>query len=198
MAVYIKNIAYSILLDSDNRHTSKSKSLSSGLVRMKDDPPKEALITAIEAMDPVVLGNAAIAATAMIFAFAFVGLIRYLMTAIGYSRMYRKAGAAPWKAFIPVFNIYNNYKISWNSKMFFLAAALIIASRVLASYTEGALALVSIAASLGAIYMVVKQNVKMAKRFGKGFGTGMALILFPGITALILGFNKSEFKKIEQ
>ena len=137
---------------------------------------------------------AAIATTGVLAASAVAALIRYLMHAIGYSKMYRKAGVAGWKAFIPVYDIYNNYKISWNGKLFFLAAALNIASTVLGFFTEGAMALVSMAASIGLIYMVVKQNVKMAKLFGKGAGTGIALMLFPGITSLILGLGKTEFQ----
>ena len=70
------------------------------------------LITAIEAMDPLTLGSAAIAATTIILGFALCALIRYLMIAIGYSKMYRKAGVAGWKAFIPVYHTYNNYKLS--------------------------------------------------------------------------------------
>ena len=152
------------------------------------------LITAIEAMDPTILGGALIASTA-VFAVITVGaLLRYLLQAIGYSNMYRKAGVAGWKAFIPVYNSYNNYKISWTGKMFFLSAALYIATGFLGTFTEGAMALVSMAASIALIVVVVKQNLKMAKLFGKGAGTAIALILFPGITSLILGLGKAEFQ----
>ncbi len=48
--------------------------------------------------------------------------------------------------------------------------------------------------SLGVIILAVKQNVKMAKLFGKGSGTGIALMFFPGITSLILGMGKAEFQ----
>ena len=156
------------------------------------------MMATLEAMDPEILGGGLLFVTGLIAAIFAISVIRYLLTAIGYSKMYRKAGEAPWKAFIPVYNTFNNYKISWNSKMFFLFAALAIASRVLASYTEGALALVSIAVSLGVIFMVAKQNIKMAKLFGKGTGTGIALMFFPGITSLILGLGKAEFQAIAE
>ena len=148
----------------------------------------------IGAMDPEVLAGAILASTALIAMIAIGALIRYLMISIGYSKMYRKAGVAGWKAFIPVYNTYNNYKISWTGKMFFLSAALYIATGFLGTFTEGAMALVSMAASIALIVIVVKQNLKMAKRFGKGAGTAIALILFPGITSLILGFGKAEFQ----
>ena len=152
------------------------------------------LIAAIEAMDPEIVGGAALAISAIIAITALVGLVRYLMTAIGYSKMYRKAGVAGWKAFIPVFNTYNNYKISWNGKMFFLSAALYILLSAFAHNAMLALQLVSAVAGIALIVVMVKQNVKMAKLFGKGNGTGIALMFFPGITSLILGLGKAEFQ----
>ena len=152
------------------------------------------LITAIETMDPAMLGGAALAATAIIAATIACGLIRYLMTAIGYSKMYRKAGEAGWKAFIPVFNTYNNYKIAWNGKFFFLYAALYILFGAIANGTGIAMQLAAAAAGIALLVVDVKRNVKMAKRFGKGAGTGIALIFFPGITALILGLGKAEYQ----
>ena len=156
------------------------------------------LTAALNAMDPESLAGsitALVGVFAAVFAIiAVIGGFRYLLTAIGYSTMYRKAGVAPWKAFIPVYNTYNNYKISWNSNMFFLSAALYIATGFLGAFTEGAMALVSMAASIALIVVVVKQNLKMAKLFGKGAGTAIALILFPGITSLILGLGKAEFQ----
>ena len=152
------------------------------------------LITAIEAMDPEMLGGAVLGVTAIFLAFAVVALIRYLIIAIGYSKMYRKAGVAPWKAFIPVYHTYNNYKISWNGKMFFLSAALYILLSVLGGAEALAIQLAVIAASIALIVVTVKQNVKMAKLFGKGAGTGIALMFFPGITSLILGLGKAEFQ----
>ena len=151
------------------------------------------LITAVEAMNPENLAYAIVTSAAILALIVISALIRYLMQAIGYSKMYRKAGVAGWKAFIPVFNTYNNYKIAWNGKLFFLYAALSIASTILGVYTEGFLAMAANAVSLGVIYMAFKQHTNMAKAFGKGTGTGIALIFFPGITSLILGLGKAEY-----
>lgn len=156
------------------------------------------LITAIEAMDPTVVSGIALATSAIIAISIVVFLVRYLMRAIGYSKMYRKAGEAGWKAFVPFYDTYTNYKISWNGKMFFLYIVLFAASSFLSAYTEGAMALVSCAVSLGVIFVVVKQNIKMAKRFEKGAGTGIALILFPGITSLVLGLGKAKYAAIAE
>ena len=81
-------------------------------------------IATLEAMDPEILAGGLILVAGIFAAIMALGVIRYLLTAIGYSKMYRKAGEAGWKAFIPVYNTYNNYKISWTGKFFFLSAAL--------------------------------------------------------------------------
>lgn len=156
------------------------------------------LITAIEAMDPAILGGAVLATTAIVAIVAICSLIRYLLTAIGYSRMYRKAGVAGWKAFIPVYNTYNNYKISWAGKFFFLSAALYIVLNAVSGSDALVMQLLTIASGIALIVVVVKQHLKMAKLFGKGAGTAIALIFFPGITAMILGLGKAEFNAIAE
>ena len=156
------------------------------------------LITAIEAMEPEILGGAVLAIFAIFAVTVILSVIRYLLTAIGYSKMYRKADIAPWKAFIPVYNSYNNYKLSWNGKMFFLAAALYILVNALGGAEALAAQLAVAAAGIALIVVTIKQNIKMAKLFGKGAGTGIALIFFPGITSLILGLGKAEFKAIAE
>ena len=154
------------------------------------------LIAAIETMDPEAVASAILAFTGLFVIIAAIALIRYLMTAIGYSKMYRKAGEAGWKAFIPVYNTYNNYKISWTGKKFFLSAALYILMSALTNSTMLSLQLVAAAAGIALLVIVIKQNIKMAKTFGKGAGTGIALMFFPGITSLILGLGKAEYTAI--
>ena len=156
------------------------------------------LITAIEAMDPTMLGAAALTSTAIILGGAAAALIRYLMKAIGYSKMYRKAGEAGWKAFIPVYNTYTNYQISWTGKFFFLALALNILVTLLGNPAGLALQLVTAAAAIALMVVTIKQQIKMAKCFGKGVGTGIALLFFPGITSLILGLGKAEYNAIAE
>ena len=153
------------------------------------------MMATLEAMDPEILAGGLLFVAGIFAAIMALGVIRYLLTAIGYSKMYRKAGEAPWKAFIPVYNAYNNYKISWNGKMYFLSAALYILVTALTNSAMLAAQLAVIAAGIALIVVIFKQNIKMAKLFGKGAGTGIALIFFPGITSLILGLGKAEFQK---
>ena len=156
------------------------------------------LIAAIETMDPEAIASAILVFTGLFVSIAAVALIRYLMISIGYAKMFRKAGVAGWKAFIPVYNSYNEYKISWTGKIYFLALALNIATSALAKSTNFVLSLIAAAAGIALIVIAVKQNIKMAKAFGKGAGTGILLILFPGITSLVLGFGKAEYTAIAE
>ena len=156
------------------------------------------LTAMIEAMDPVVLGGIALATTGVIVASLICGLIRYLMKGIGYSKMYRKAGEAGWKAFIPVYNTYNNYKIAWAGKFFYIYAALYILFSAVSNGTHWAVQLAAAVSGVALIVVDMKRNIKMAKAFGKGAGTGVALFFFPGITSLVLGLGKAEFTQIAQ
>ena len=153
------------------------------------------MMATLEAMDPEIVVGGLILVAGIFAAIMALGVIRYLLTAIGYSKMYRKAGEAGWKAFIPVYHTYNNYKISWTGKFFFLSAALYILVTALSNSAMLAAQLAVIAAGIALMVVTIKQNVKMAKLFGKGAGTGIALIFFPGITSLILGLGKAKFQK---
>ena len=158
------------------------------------------LMAAIEAMDPQILADGIffwISAFAAVFAaIVLFGVIRYLLTSIGYSKMYRKAGVASWKAFIPFYNTYNNYKISWNGERFCQYVVLYILFAAMCNSTMLSLQLAGILAGIILIAVMVNQNVKMANLFGKGTGTGIALMFFPGITSLVLGQGKSEFQAV--
>ena len=144
------------------------------------------LLAAIEAMDPTVLGGAFLVTTVVMAIIAVCGLIRYLLKAIGYSKMYRKAGEAGWKAFVPFYNTYNNYKISWNAERFCQYIVLYVMFTVMSNSTMLSLNLAGILAGIILLAIMVSQNIKMANLFGKGTGTGLALMFFPGITSLIL------------
>ena len=142
--------------------------------------------------------GALFASTAILGVTALCGLVRYLMVSIGYSKMYKKAGVAGWKAFIPVINTYNNYNISWDSTFFFIYIAMYVLSYALSNVDQMLLSLVGAACGIALIVFAIKQNVKMAKAFGKGAGTGILLIIFPGITALVLGLGKAEYTAIAE
>ena len=150
--------------------------------------------TAIEAMDPEVLAGGILLFAGLFAAIVALTVIRYLLIGLGYSKMYRKAGVAPWKAFIPIYHTYNNYKISWNVEMFALSVVMYMLVNSLGGSEALVPQLTAAVTGITLIAVVIKQNIMMAKLFGKGTGTGIALAIFPGITSLILGMGKAEFQ----
>ena len=147
------------------------------------------IITIIENADPTALGGAVLAITGLTTILAVSALIRYVMCGIGYGKMFKKAGEASWKAWVPFYNTYMTYKISWKGLFFFVYFALATLAKLPIDMT-----FVVFAFSVGAFVMAVMQGIKMAALFGKGKGTGVALVFFPGITSLILGLGKAEFQ----
>ena len=53
------------------------------------------MMATLEAMDPEIVVGGLILVAGIFAAIMALGVIRYLLTAIGYSKMYRKAGEAP-------------------------------------------------------------------------------------------------------
>ena len=154
----------------------------------------EELTRMVETLDPEIVAGGIIFYTVLFAAIAAIVTCRCLMTAIGYSKMYRKAGVAGWKAFIPVYSTYNNYKISWNRETFLVFVALNCVLNSLGGAETLVPQLAAAVTGITLIAVMIKQNVMMANLFGKGKGTGIALMFFPGITSLILGLGKAEFQ----
>jgi hypothetical protein len=148
------------------------------------------IITIIENMDPTVLGGAVLAITGLTTILAVAALVRYVMCGIGFGKMFQKAGEASWKAWVPFYNTYMNYKISWKGLFFFIYLALTIVAKLPID-----MSFVLSAAAIASLVIAILQSIKMAALFGKGKGTGFALAFFPGITSMVLGLGQAEFQK---
>lgn len=148
---------------------------------------------AVASSDPDTLASAIVMLSGV---FVFIGIcafLRYLLTAIGYSKMFKKAGIPGWKAFIPVYNDYNRFKMSWNTKAFwiFFATSVIFAASNL--YKETVVGgIIAIAVGLVSLVYGIKMTIYVAKSFGKGAGTGWLLYFFSFIVSLVLG-SKAEY-----
>lgn len=117
----------------------------------------------------------------------------FIISAIGYRKMFLKAGEAGWKAFIPYYNNFICFKLAWNTKVFlpFLGALLLIQCIP----ASGSLLLQLVVAACGIIFIVlgIKLDIRVAKSFGKTAGWGVLLFFFPFIVSLILGYGKAEY-----
>lgn len=148
---------------------------------------------ALGAMDPTELalgaGLVGVIGTLMLIGSA----LWFLVSAIGYFKMFKKAGLRGWFAFIPLLRDYNFYKMAWNIKTFIIATVLLAAMQ-LCGESESVLAgLVAIVTGIAFIVITVKMNLRVAKAFGKGALWGILLLIVPFIASLILGFGSAEY-----
>ena len=104
------------------------------------------------------------------------GLIITILSIVGMWKVFSKAKEAGWKSIIPIYNIYIMLKII-NRPWWWLLLLLIPLVNV--------------------VVMVMMMN-DLSKSFGKGIGTTLGLIFLSPIFLLILGFDKSEYKKIKR
>lgn len=147
----------------------------------------------LESMDPteLMLGAGVIG---IILTLMLVGsIVWFFISAIGYRKMFLKAGEAGWKAFIPYYNNYICFKFAWNTKMFwpFLIALLLV--QCLPASGNLPLQLVSLVGTVVFFVFGIKMDIRVAKSFGKTSGWGVLLFFFPFIVSLILGFGKAEY-----
>ncbi|MBR1883902.1 MAG: hypothetical protein IJ809_03015 [Clostridia bacterium] len=117
-----------------------------------------------------------------------VSLVICVLTIIAMWKIFTKAGEAGWKAIVPVYNAYILFKISWNTKMFWIFLAI--------SFVAGLLSGVPVLAfilGIADIVISIMLQVKFAKAFGHGGGFAVGLIFLNTIFTLILGFGSSKY-----
>lgn len=121
------------------------------------------------------------------------GIVWYFLSALGYFKMYKKAGEAGWKAFIPLLTDYVKFKIAWTKKFFWIYLVCLLVFYCLNTSETLLVLLLSLACGITCIVFGFKNDIRMAKSFGKSTGWGVALFFFPFIVSLILGFGKATY-----
>lgn len=119
-------------------------------------------------------------------------ILWFIITAIGFSKMFKKAGEAGWKAFIPFYNDFVCLKLAWNTKLFWLFPVTSLLIYFLPSdyLITGLLIWVCM---IVALVINIKLDIRVAKSFGKNKGYGVLLFFFSPIVSLILGCGKAEY-----
>ncbi len=121
------------------------------------------------------------------------------------SAIFVKSGEKAWKAFIPFYNLYILFKISWNSSKFWVFLGLIIVallSMIIASFN------INDSATIGGIFTVlwiismaiafimnIELIFKLSSSFDKGVIFTIGLLIIPAIFLGILAFDKSTYQK---
>ena len=118
----------------------------------------------------------------------------FFVSAIGYFKMFKKAGQRGWFAFIPFLREFALFRMAWTLKAFIISTAL-LAVMQLCGETENIIAgLVAAVFGIAWIVMQVKLVLRVAKSFGKGTGWALLLFFVPFVATLILGFGSAVYR----
>ena len=122
--------------------------------------------------------------------------LNYILAIIGSYKLFRKAGEKGWKAIIPILNEYTRYKLYANNNLFlsFLTAAIV---RDITVGDSKLMMAITFVAGIVAFVISFKMHLAMARSHGRNVGMAILLTILPGIGYMILGFDKSEYTKIE-
>ena len=123
-----------------------------------------------------------------------VGIIFYILIAVAEWKIMVKAGEPGWKGIIPIYNVYNLYKISWKTNMFWALLVLELLAGIIQSASGSLLlAFVGWICSVAGLVIGIMGLHKVSKAFGHGVGFTLGLIFLNPIFLLILGFGGSQY-----
>ena len=143
-------------------------------------------------MDPNV-----IAAVQTSPAYGATSVICAILMIIAWWKIFTKAGEKGWKAIIPIYNGYTQYKLFWNAKMFWIMLALGLVASICVAVGSTVCTIIGTLLLIPALIIGIMFYHRVSKSFGHGVGFTVGLILLNIIFVLILAFGKSEYKKIE-
>lgn len=151
------------------------------------------LTQGLGAMDPAELALGA-GFLGMLLMLVIIGSVFwFFISAIGYRKMFIKAGESGWKAFIPYYKNFICFKLAWNINLFWPFLVSLLMVQFLPDTEELLMILLNIAAIIVHVVLGIKVDIRMAKSFGKTTIWGVLLFFFPFIVSLILGYGKAEY-----
>ena len=122
---------------------------------------------------------------------AVIVAINYILSAIGYVKMFQKANIA--KGMIPLWNTFTAFQMTDNLNMFWILIGVSVVSSVIS--TIPVISSLTIVGSISALYIVILQEHKLSKAFGHGAGYTVGLVLLRPIFMLILGCGSSQYEE---
>ena len=148
---------------------------------------------ALSGMDPaeVALGAGLIGVVGTLMAIG--AAVWFFVSAIGYFKMFKKAGQRGWFAFIPLLRDFAMFNMAWTVKAFIINTVLFAVFQLCGASESILIGLVAAIAGIALIVMQVKLLLRVAKSFGKGTVWAALLFFVPFIATLILGFGSAEY-----
>jgi len=109
--------------------------------------------------------------------------------------IFQKAGEGGWKSFVPIYNNYITYKISWRPLWFWISALLFVASVVLNYLAHNkVLDIIAIVIAVVSALIHMAGLYRLSKAFGHGVPFTLGLIFLHPVFILILGLGSSEYQ----
>ncbi len=121
-------------------------------------------------------------------------IIWYVLCLVAHWRVFTKAGEAGWKALIPVYNEYVQYRICWSTKVFWLSLLLAVAASAILNTSESSFAVVGMACNIVYGLIVLITKIKLARSFGHGVLFGLGLLAATPIFTILLGLDSSRYQ----
>lgn len=134
----------------------------------------------------------------------FIGNAAVIATLIGTYFMFERGGEECWKALIPFYNSFTEYKMVWKEEMFWIHMACVAASVlffgatfilpfVFESILPSILCTGMSFTMLGACLVIqVMESYHLSKHFGHGIGFTIGLVFMVPIFRCILGFEEKK------
>ena len=124
-----------------------------------------------------------------------IGFVWWLIKTIALWKAFTKAGEAGWKAIIPIYHTYIEYKIAGMKNWFWYGLLIAFIFWIIAAFVPDQQQLLTdiACAIVWIIYIIV--TFKFARKFGWGVFTSILFVLFYPICILILGFGNSKYQK---
>lgn len=127
-------------------------------------------------------------------------LAGYVLSMAGTAMLFRKAGLPGWKGFIPFYNTWNLFRLTWSTKYFWIlsgltavTAGLTILQNLLGG-TAVLIAYAAIALNLWYASVYIRSRLHLAAAYGRGIVVSLGLILFGPVFLLILGFGRAGYQ----
>lgn len=107
-------------------------------------------------------------------------------------QIFEKAGEPGWKAIIPCYNTYTQYKFTWNANIYWFVLFGTVIGGMLKSI-DGIFSVLGSAILLAVTIINIVALNKLARAFGHGTGFTIGLFFLNPIFKLILGFGSDKY-----
>ena len=119
----------------------------------------------------------------------------YILQVIAYWKLFEKAGKPGWHSIIPILNTYDQFDICWNGIFGIIYSIGIGVTSYFSSQVADNQTLTIVMGVIGIVCLAIAVigDYKLAKSFGRGFGTFLGLLFLPPIFMMILGFGDAQY-----